>query len=125
LLLRGVLGAVAITYFVGIAGAGASLATLIQNTYPIFAALLASVFLREAFTTARHRSPARRDRGGAHRGAESAALRLHFQALAAACAAVLSGGAITAAWLRYSGGDRDHDVLHGRGRPGHGTGASP
>ena len=36
LILRGVIGAVSITfYFVGIEGAGAGLATLVQNSYPV------------------------------------------------------------------------------------------
>jgi drug/metabolite transporter (DMT)-like permease len=48
---RGLVGAAAITlYFIGIAGIGAGLATLIQTTYPVFAAILAAVFLGERFT---------------------------------------------------------------------------
>lgn len=48
IILRGVVGAAAIIfYFVGIAGVGPGLATLIQNTYPVFAAIFAGVFLGE------------------------------------------------------------------------------
>ena len=44
LVLRGLVGTVAIVlFFVGIEGAGAALATLLQNTHPVFTALLASV----------------------------------------------------------------------------------
>lgn len=44
LVLRGLIGTVAIVlYFAGIQGAGAALATLIQNTHPVFTALLAGV----------------------------------------------------------------------------------
>ena len=51
LVLRGVLGATAITfYFVGIEGAGAGLATLVQNSYPVFAALIAVLLGDERFT---------------------------------------------------------------------------
>lgn len=50
-LLRGIVGAVAvILYFVGIAGVGPGLATLIQNTYPVFASIFAGIFLGEALT---------------------------------------------------------------------------
>ena len=42
LVLRGLVGTIAIVlYFLGIRGAGAALATLLQNTYPVFTALLA------------------------------------------------------------------------------------
>lgn len=48
LVLRGTLGATAIAaYFVGIARAGAGLATLVHSTYPVFAALWGVVFLGE------------------------------------------------------------------------------
>jgi drug/metabolite transporter (DMT)-like permease len=51
LIFRGLIGAAAITlYFLGIDGIGAGLATLIQNTYPVFAALLAALFLGERFS---------------------------------------------------------------------------
>lgn len=51
LVLRGVIGAVSITcYFVGIEGAGAGLATLVQNSYPVFAATLAALLGHEVFT---------------------------------------------------------------------------
>ncbi len=49
--LRGAVGACAITlYFVGIDGAGAALAALLQSTYPVFAAALAVPLLGERFT---------------------------------------------------------------------------
>jgi len=51
LVFRGVIGAVSITfYFIGIEGAGAGLATLVQNSYPVFAAALAVLLGDEAFT---------------------------------------------------------------------------
>ena len=106
LLLRGVLGAVAITfYFIGIGGAGAGLATLIQNTYPIFAALLASIFLHEAFTP-RLGIALLLDVAGVvliiAPGIRDASPHT-YGALASFAAAMLSGGAITAARrLRYS-----------------------
>ena len=51
LILRGVIGAVSITfYFLGIEGAGAGLATLVQNSYPVFVATLAVLLGDEAFT---------------------------------------------------------------------------
>lgn len=51
LVLRGVIGAVSITfYFLGIEGAGAGLATLVQNSYPVFAATLAALLGDEVFT---------------------------------------------------------------------------
>lgn len=51
-ILRGAVGAAAITlYFVGIDGAGAALAALIQSTYPVFAAAIAVPLLGERFTT--------------------------------------------------------------------------
>ena len=51
LILRGVIGAVSITfYFVGIEGAGAGLATLVQNSYPVSAAVLAVLFGDEVFS---------------------------------------------------------------------------
>lgn len=50
-LFRGMIGAAAISlYFVGIRGAGAGLAALLQSTYPVFAALLALAMLGERFT---------------------------------------------------------------------------
>lgn len=51
LFLRGLLGAAAILlFFRGIAGAGASFATLLQNTYPVHTAMFAALFLDEPFT---------------------------------------------------------------------------
>jgi drug/metabolite transporter (DMT)-like permease len=52
LILRGVIGAASITcYFLGIEGAGAGLATLVQNSYPVFAATFAVLLGDEVFTT--------------------------------------------------------------------------
>jgi drug/metabolite transporter (DMT)-like permease len=51
LVLRGALGATAIgAYFVGIARAGAGLATLVHSTYPVFTALWGVVFLGDRLT---------------------------------------------------------------------------
>jgi drug/metabolite transporter (DMT)-like permease len=51
LLLRGVLGGAAITcYYVGIGRAGATLATLLHSTYPVFTALFAVLLLGEPLT---------------------------------------------------------------------------
>jgi drug/metabolite transporter (DMT)-like permease len=51
LLFRGLIGGVSITlYFVGIEGAGAGLATLLQNAFPVFAALIACTLFEEVFT---------------------------------------------------------------------------
>jgi drug/metabolite transporter (DMT)-like permease len=50
LVVRGLVGTAAIVlYFVGIRGAGAGLATLIQNTYPVFASIFAALLLGERF----------------------------------------------------------------------------
>ncbi|HZR84995.1 MAG TPA: DMT family transporter [Candidatus Binatia bacterium] len=105
-LLRGLIGGCAISlYFVGIAGAGAGLASLLQSTYPVFAALLASALLGERFT-ARLATAIALNFAGALlvlgfelRLGPSATLGM----LAALGAAVLSGGAIvTARHLRGS-----------------------
>ena len=46
--LRGLVGALAVVlYFIGIGAIGPGLATLIQNTYPIFASIFAAFFLGE------------------------------------------------------------------------------
>ena len=51
LIFRGIIGAVSITfYFLGIEGAGAGLATLVQNSYPVFAATLAVLLGDEVFS---------------------------------------------------------------------------
>ncbi|MFN8543685.1 MAG: DMT family transporter [Candidatus Binatia bacterium] len=51
LVLRGLIGAAAIVcYFVGIRDAGAAVATLVQNTHPVFTALIAGTILRERVT---------------------------------------------------------------------------
>ncbi|MFM8410416.1 MAG: DMT family transporter [Alphaproteobacteria bacterium] len=104
--LRGAIGACAITlYFVGIDGAGAAVAALLQSTYPVFAAALAVPLLGERFT--------RRTGAGLALDLAGAALVLgggtRFAPamlpgmLAASAAAVLSGAAIaTARGLRAS-----------------------
>lgn len=100
LVMRGLIGAAAITlYFIGIGGIGAGLATLIQNTYPVFASILAALLLGERFS-----------------GRLGAALLLNLSgvavivlapgvsfesrtamgAIAAASSAVLAGAAVTA-----------------------------
>lgn len=100
LLVRGLLGAGAVTlYFVAIAGAGAGLATLLQNGYPVFAATFAAALLGE---------PLSRQLGVAlvlNAGGAALVLlpeaRLHpgvaLGALAACASALLSGGAVAAA----------------------------
>jgi drug/metabolite transporter (DMT)-like permease len=105
-LLRGVIGGSAISlYFVGIAGAGAGLASLLQSTYPVFAAVLASAILDERFTARLGIALAANLAGAAFvLGSE---LRLGSQTevgmLASLAAAVLSGGAIvTARHLRHT-----------------------
>lgn len=104
--LRGAVGALAITlYFVGIDGAGAALAALLQSTYPVFAAAIAVPLLGERFT--------RRIAVGLLLDLLGAALVFGGEIrvapgalrgmLAAAGAAVLSGAAIaTARGLRAS-----------------------
>jgi len=108
LLLRGLLGSLAILfYFTGISKAGAAFATLLQNTYPVFTALFASVALGERFSPTLAAAlvldlvgvaiailPGLRIPGGA-----SVALRA-FSSLAAAA---FAGAAVTAArYLRHS-----------------------
>lgn len=105
-ILRGAVGACAITlYFVGIDGAGAALAALLQSTYPVFAAALAVPLLGERFT--------RRTATGLLLNLAGAALVVGGEIridpsllpgmLAAGGAALLSGAAIaTARGLRAS-----------------------
>lgn len=107
-LLRGLLGASAIAlYFIGIGGAGAGLASLLQSTYPVFAALLASTLLAEAFTRRLGAALCLNLVGaalvvGAEIGEGS---RVEVGMAASLAAAVLSGGAIvTARHLRGSEG---------------------
>jgi drug/metabolite transporter (DMT)-like permease len=51
LLVRGLLGSAAIVlYFVGIRGAGAAVATLLQNTYPVWVAVYGSLLFGRAFS---------------------------------------------------------------------------
>ncbi|MEW6272920.1 MAG: DMT family transporter [Thermodesulfobacteriota bacterium] len=108
LLLRGVIGAVAITlYFVGIEGAGAGLATLVQNSYPVFAALLAVLLGDEVFTRRLGAALAASMAGAAViLGARvDLASATTLGVLASMAAAMLSGGAVVAAQkLRRSEG---------------------
>ncbi len=97
---RGLTGAAAIVlYFTAIHGAGAGLAALLQSTYPVFAALLASVFLREPFSRRLALALGLNLAGAAAVvGAElgvSPEARLGM--LAAAGSAVLAGAAVTQA----------------------------
>jgi len=100
LVLRGLIGSTAIVlYFIGIWGAGAGLATLLQNSYPLFAALFASSVLDEP-VPGRLAAALLCDVAGLamvvgpdlHSGSAET-----LGALSAACAAVLSGGAVVAA----------------------------
>lgn len=100
LVLRGLIGAGAITlYFIGISGLGAGLATLIQNTYPVFASIFAASFLRERLTPRLAGALALNLVGvavivlGPGKGIES---RTAVGAFAAAGSAILAGGAVTA-----------------------------
>jgi drug/metabolite transporter (DMT)-like permease len=100
LVVRGLIGAAAISlYFVGIAGAGAGLATLLQNSYPVFAASFAALLLGETFSGKLIAALALNLTGiGLVLGPEA---RLHpaatMGALAACGSALLSGGAVVAA----------------------------
>ncbi len=100
LILRGLIGASAIAlYFIAIAGAGAGLATLLQNSYPVFAASFAALLLREPFSARLVAALALNLTGlGLVLAPE---VRLHptaaMGALAACAAALLSGGAVVAA----------------------------
>jgi drug/metabolite transporter (DMT)-like permease len=100
LVVRGLIGAAAISlYFVAIAGAGAGLATLLQNGYPVFAASFAALLLGEPFSLRLVAALALSLAGiGFVLGPEA---RLHptvaLGALAACGSALLSGGAVTAA----------------------------
>lgn len=100
LVLRGLIGAAAIAlYFIAIAGAGAGLATLLQNGYPVFAASFAALLLREAFSARLVAALALNLTGLGLVLAPEA--RLHptavMGALAACASALLSGGAVVAA----------------------------
>jgi drug/metabolite transporter (DMT)-like permease len=100
LIFRGLVGAAAITlYFVGIAGVGAGLATLIQNTYPVFASILAALFLAERFSSRLGMALALNLAGVAIIVlAPGVGLAVHsvVGALSAAASAVLAGAAVTA-----------------------------
>lgn len=100
LIVRGLLGAAAITlYFIAIAGAGAGLATLLQNGYPVFAASFAALLLQESFSLRLVAALALNLMGIALVLAPEA--RLHpavaLGALAACASALLSGFAVVAA----------------------------
>jgi drug/metabolite transporter (DMT)-like permease len=102
LVLRGLIGGSAIClYFIGIRGAGAGPATLLQNTYPVFAALIASTVLGEPFSPRLALALALNLSGAAIVIGVGSGLHLdsahRLGALSALSAAVLSGGAITAA----------------------------
>jgi len=108
LLLRGAIGAVAISlYFVGIEGAGAGLATLVQNTYPVFAATYAVLLGDELFSRRLGSALALSVLGalvvlGARLDLESATT---LGILASIAASMLSGAAVvTAQHLRRSEG---------------------
>lgn len=97
---RGLIGAAAITfYFIGIAGVGAGLATLIQNTYPVFASIFAAVLLGEALSRRIGAALLLNLTGvlivvlepGLHLESRSA-----LGALSAAASALMAGGAVTA-----------------------------
>jgi drug/metabolite transporter (DMT)-like permease len=100
LIVRGLIGAAAIAlYFIAIAGAGAGLATLIQNGYPVFAASFAALLLGEAFSLRLVAALGLNVAGVALvLGPEA---RLHpavaVGALAACGSALLAGGAVVAA----------------------------
>lgn len=100
LIVRGLIGAGAISlYFIAIAGAGAGLATLLQNGYPVFAATFAAVLLGESFSRRLVAALVLNVAGVALvLGPEA---RLHpavtVGALAACGSALLAGGAVVAA----------------------------
>ena len=100
LVVRGLIGAAAIAlYFIAIAGAGAGLATLLQNSYPVFAASFAALVLREALSARLVAALAVNLVGLGLVLAPEA--RVHpaavMGALAACGSALLSGGAVVAA----------------------------
>jgi drug/metabolite transporter (DMT)-like permease len=100
LLGRGVLGAAAIAlYFLAIAGAGAGLATLLQNGYPVFAATFAAFLLREPFSRRLGAALALNATGVVLVLAPEARLdsAVTVGALAACSSALVSGGAVVAA----------------------------
>lgn len=98
--LRGLVGAAAVLlYFIGIGGVGPGLATLIQNTYPVFASIFAAFFLGERLSGRLGIALGLNLAGvavivlgpGAH--IES---RITLGAMSAAASAVLAGTAVTA-----------------------------
>jgi drug/metabolite transporter (DMT)-like permease len=100
LILRGLVGAVAISlYFVGIRHAGAGLATLVQNTYPVFATFFAWFFLAEPVSWRSFAALAMSLSGVAVVVGPELRLdaEIAFGALASLAAATLSGGAVVAA----------------------------
>jgi drug/metabolite transporter (DMT)-like permease len=106
LLLRGLLGGAAITcYYIGIARAGAALATLLHSTYPVFTALFAVLLLGEPLTPALGFALALNTAGTlVVLGAPSVAgTRVGSGSLVALLGGVLAGGALaTASELRRS-----------------------
>jgi len=108
LVLRGVLGAVSITfYFVGIEGAGAGLATLVQNSYPVFVAALVVLLGHERFSLRLGAALAFSVAGAlvVLGGRIDLGSTTTVGVLAAITASVLSGGAVvTAQQLRRSEG---------------------
>lgn len=100
LIVRGLVGTGAISlYFIAIASAGAGLATLLQNGYPVFAATFATLLLGESFSLRLVAALALNVAGVVLvLGPEA---RLHpaatLGALAACASALLSGGAVVAA----------------------------
>lgn len=100
LVVRGLIGTGAIVlYFVGIRSAGAGLATLLQNSYPVFASIFAARVLGEPFSRRLGAALALSLAGiglvvGPDLGPGSAAA---LGVVAACSAAVLSGAAVVAA----------------------------
>jgi drug/metabolite transporter (DMT)-like permease len=108
LIFRGIIGAASITaYFLGIEGAGAGLATLVQNSYPVFATLLAAL-LGDVLFNGRLGVALLLNVVGALvvlGGRIDVASASTFGVLAAIAASMLAGGAVvTAQHLRRSEG---------------------
>jgi len=108
LVVRGLIGAAAISlYFAGIRSAGAGIATLVQNTYPVFATAFAVVFLGEAFS-ARLAAALSLNLVGIAVVLGPDLVRASPQSFGIVCAlgsAVLAGGAVvTARYLRRNEG---------------------
>jgi drug/metabolite transporter (DMT)-like permease len=100
LVVRALVGAAAIAlYFAAIGRAGAGLATLLQNGYPVFAAIFAALLLGEAFSRRLAAALALNVAGVVLVVAPEARLdpAVAMGALAACGSALLSGGAVVAA----------------------------